>query len=130
MPKTQRCTDGRQRPASGAAAIALSAEHGFPQYLAWATTLRGWATAEQGCNEEGIAQIQESLAASRATGANLNRPYLLILLAEACTDRAASTLSDQCVKRPLASSARRTRQLDHRAVPGSSARLQLAVLSE
>jgi hypothetical protein len=74
-------------------AIALSAEHGFPQYLAWATTLRGWATAEQGCNEEGIAQIQESLAASRATGANLNRPYLLILLAEACRETGRGSCS-------------------------------------
>jgi predicted ATPase len=67
-------------------AIALCAENGFPQYLAWTTTLRGWATVEQGRDEEGIAQIQESLAAYRATGANLNRPYLLILLAEACRE--------------------------------------------
>jgi predicted ATPase len=42
--------------------------------------------AEQGCNEEGIAQIQEGLAASRATGAELLRPYHLCLLAEACTE--------------------------------------------
>jgi predicted ATPase len=66
--------------------IALSAEHGLPDWLAWATALRGWAMAEQGCNEEGIAQIQEGLAASRATGAELLRPYHLCLLAEACTE--------------------------------------------
>ena len=39
--------------------------------------------AEQGRNEEGIAQIQEGLAASRATGLELWRPYFLCLLAEA-----------------------------------------------
>jgi predicted ATPase len=48
--------------------------------------LRGWAMAEQGRNEEGIAQIQESLAASRAMGAELWRPYFLCLLAEACIE--------------------------------------------
>ena len=42
--------------------------------------------AEQGRNEEGIAQIQEGLAASRATGAELWRPYFLCLLAEACME--------------------------------------------
>jgi predicted ATPase len=65
--------------------IALCAEHGFPDRLAIATSLHGWAMAEQGRNEEGIAQIQEGLAASRATGAELYRPYFLCLLAEACT---------------------------------------------
>ena len=48
--------------------IALSAEHGFPHWLAQATITRGWAMAEQGHDEEGIAQIQEGLAAFRAIG--------------------------------------------------------------
>jgi predicted ATPase len=63
--------------------IALSAEHGFTQWLAYATTLGGWAMVEQGRTEEGIAQIQEGLAASRTIGAELWRPYFLTLLAEA-----------------------------------------------
>jgi class 3 adenylate cyclase/predicted ATPase len=66
--------------------IALSAEHGFTEMLAYATVLRGWEMAEQGRNEEGIAQIQEGLAASRATGAELTWPYSLCLLAEACME--------------------------------------------
>src|SRR5712691_1762075 len=41
----------------------------------------GWAMAQHGRNEEGIAQIQEGLAASRATGAELRRVYFLTLLA-------------------------------------------------
>ena len=63
--------------------IALSAEHGSVQFLAEATTLRGWAMVQQGYYEEGIAQIQEGLAASRAIGEELFRPYFLCLLAEA-----------------------------------------------
>ncbi len=33
------------------------------------TILRGWALAEQGQEEEGIAQMRQGLAAYRATGA-------------------------------------------------------------
>ncbi len=42
--------------------------------------------AEQGRHEEGIGQILEGLTAIRATGAELNRPYFLCLLAEACME--------------------------------------------
>jgi adenylate cyclase len=66
--------------------IALSIDHGLTDWLAWATTMRGWAIAERGRHEEGIAQIQEGLAASRAVGAELNRPYFLTLLADAYLD--------------------------------------------
>ena len=66
--------------------IALSAEHGFTDWLAHATITRGWAMAEQGHNEEGIAQIQEGLAALRATGDGMLRPHALYLLAEACME--------------------------------------------
>jgi predicted ATPase len=65
------------------ALIALSTEHGLTAWLALATALRGWAMAAQRCYEEGIAQIQEGLAASWATGMKLLRPYFLCLLAEA-----------------------------------------------
>ena len=64
--------------------VALSTEHGLPEWLAWANTLRGWAVAVQGHYKEGIAQIQEALVASRATGAGILQPYYLCLLAEAC----------------------------------------------
>jgi class 3 adenylate cyclase/predicted ATPase len=64
--------------------IALSAEHGLVQLSADATALRGWAIVQQqGRTLEGIAQIQESLAASRAIGVELWRPYFLGILAEA-----------------------------------------------
>jgi predicted ATPase len=67
------------------ALIALCAEHGFTYWSALAAIFRGWAMAEQGRNDEGMAQIQEGLAGIRATGSQLNRPYFLCLLAEACT---------------------------------------------
>jgi predicted ATPase len=63
--------------------IALSVEHGFTHWLAQATFTRGWAIAKQGHGEEGIAQIQEGLAAFRAIG---NGALLLCLLAEACME--------------------------------------------
>lgn len=64
------------------AAIVLSTEQGFPLWLAWATVLRGWAQAEMGCREEGIAQMQAGLAAYHATGAKLGQSHFLALLAE------------------------------------------------
>jgi len=64
-----------------AAAIALCTEQGFAYYLAWGTVMQGWALAEQGQVEEGIAQMRQSLAALRTTGAELRHPYYLALLA-------------------------------------------------
>ena len=48
-----------------------------------AATLRGWALAQRGREEEGVTQIQESLATSRAMGVKLWQPYSHCLLAEA-----------------------------------------------
>jgi predicted ATPase len=64
------------------ATITLSTEQGFPVWLPLGTILWGWALAEQGRGEE-ITQICQSLAAYRATGAEVARPYYLFLLAEA-----------------------------------------------
>jgi predicted ATPase len=63
--------------------IVLSTEHGLTDWLAWATSLDGWAMAGSGFNKDGIAKLCEGLAASQATGAQLLRPYFLALLAEA-----------------------------------------------
>jgi class 3 adenylate cyclase/predicted ATPase len=66
------------------AAIALCEEHEFGHYLAMALILRGWARAQQGEFEKGIAEIQEGLEKQRATGALLYESYTLGLLADAC----------------------------------------------
>jgi predicted ATPase len=65
------------------ALIALSTEQGFPMWLAYGTILRGWALTVQGEGAEGIAQMRQGLAAYRATGAQVDRPYFLALLADA-----------------------------------------------
>jgi predicted ATPase len=66
------------------AAIALCEEHGFAHYLAMALILRGWAIAQQGEFEKGIAEIQEGSEKERATGASLYESYTLGLLGDAC----------------------------------------------
>lgn len=64
-------------------AIALSAQHGFPVWLAGGTILRGGALAERGRLAEGIAEMRQGLRAWQATGAALARPHFLYLLAAA-----------------------------------------------
>jgi predicted ATPase len=83
----QREARGAQE--QGERLIGLCGEHGFTNWLAWATSVLGWAMAEQGRHEEGIAQIQEGLAAYRRAGSEVGRAYFLCLLAEVCkeTDR-------------------------------------------
>lgn len=65
------------------AATALCSEQAFEQWGAWATGLLGWGLTELGQKEEGIPEMQQGLAKSLATGAELLRPYYLSLLAEA-----------------------------------------------
>jgi predicted ATPase/class 3 adenylate cyclase len=66
------------------AAIALCEEHDFAHYLAMAKILRGWAKAQQGDFENGIAEIKRGLEKERATGVSLFDSYSLGLLADAC----------------------------------------------
>jgi predicted ATPase len=53
-------------------------------YLAMALILCGWAIAQQGEFEKGIAEIQAGLEKERATGALVYESYTLGLLADAC----------------------------------------------
>src|SRR5262249_416222 len=64
------------------AAVVLSTEHGFPQWAALGTSLRGWALAMQGQGEEGVVQVRQGIAAWRATGAALGIPWFYTILAE------------------------------------------------
>ncbi len=63
--------------------MTLSTEQGFPFWLAVGTMVRGGALAEQGQVEEGIAQMQQGLAAYRAMGAEVGLTSNLAGLAEA-----------------------------------------------
>jgi DNA-binding winged helix-turn-helix (wHTH) protein/predicted ATPase len=66
------------------ASIALATEHGFPYLTALATVLQGWEWAHLGRVADGLTQMRDSLAALRAMGAEVLRPSLLALLADAC----------------------------------------------
>ena len=65
------------------AAMTIATDQGFPQQVAIAMPLWGWALAVSGQWEEGIAQIHQGLTAYRVTGATRDRPEHLALLAEA-----------------------------------------------
>jgi predicted ATPase len=64
--------------------IQISTAHGFRYWLSAGLTVRGWALAGQGQTEEGIAQVREGIATTRATGAELLVPNSLAMLADAC----------------------------------------------
>jgi class 3 adenylate cyclase/predicted ATPase len=77
----------REAPAAQAwatVATRLSREQGLPFWDGSGTILWGWALAAQGRVEEGIAQIRQGLVTFRATGAQVQQPSWLALLAEAC----------------------------------------------
>lgn len=65
------------------AVITLSGEYGNVYGLAQGTIQRGWALAEQGQTEEGIAQMRQGQAALRAMGEKLGQSAYLAMLAEA-----------------------------------------------
>jgi predicted ATPase len=75
--------EGSLTQARAEATMLLATEQGFPEWVAVGTLLQGWGMAEQGREAEGIGQMCQGLAAYRATGAELWRPYWLSLLAEA-----------------------------------------------
>src|SRR4051812_18861323 len=59
----------------------LAAELGLPSYLAGGSVLQGWALAERGNREEGLAQMRQGVADS-ATSPRFWRVYFHALLAE------------------------------------------------
>jgi len=65
------------------ATIILATHQGFPHWRVQGAVLRGWALAQQGQTREGLEQLTQGLTAWRVTGAELGRPYCLVLLAEA-----------------------------------------------
>jgi predicted ATPase len=75
--------EGRAAQEYGEALISLAKEQGFPYQMVFGAIHRGWALAHQGQAQEGIEQITQGSLAYRATGAELDRPYFLALLAEA-----------------------------------------------
>jgi serine/threonine protein kinase/predicted ATPase len=63
--------------------INTAREFGLAQEMTWGLMLHGWAIAEQGWVDKGIAEMQQSLAAQQRMGSEIGRPHFLALLAEA-----------------------------------------------
>ena len=63
--------------------LQICQEHGFSAWEAAATVMKGWASAEQSCPEEGIAIIRKGIAAWEETRGELLLPLFLALLAQA-----------------------------------------------
>jgi predicted ATPase len=64
-------------------AIRISQEHDFTQWLALGVMFRAWALVALGECDEGLASLAQGLASFRRTGAELNLPHFLSLLADA-----------------------------------------------
>jgi tetratricopeptide (TPR) repeat protein len=64
-------------------AMALSIEHGFQHWLALANANLGWVLTILGRAQEGVALLKKGLSIDGATGAVLDRPWMLTGLAEA-----------------------------------------------
>jgi DNA-binding SARP family transcriptional activator/class 3 adenylate cyclase/predicted ATPase len=65
------------------ATIELAAERGYAYRVAMGTVLRGWALAALGGVDQGVDELERGLRASRATGAHLDDPHYLGMLADA-----------------------------------------------
>jgi DNA-binding SARP family transcriptional activator len=65
------------------AAIEAATRDGYRYRLAMAAILHGWSLAAGESPEEGIAELEQGLELSRETGAHMDDPYYLALLADA-----------------------------------------------
>jgi predicted ATPase/tRNA A-37 threonylcarbamoyl transferase component Bud32 len=78
----ERCEPRLAQDWAGAC-VKISGEEGFAFQSARGKVVQGWALAEQGLVEEGLARMRHGIEEYRATGAELERPLLLALLADA-----------------------------------------------
>ena len=75
--------EGQAAQARAEEVLALTQAHGFPFWQMWGTICWGWTVAEQGQAEEGLAHMQQGLAAYQAAGAQRGVTWQLGMLAEA-----------------------------------------------
>ncbi|HSB60677.1 MAG TPA: AAA family ATPase, partial [Vicinamibacteria bacterium] len=65
------------------AALTVSRAHRLALWLSLGTMMDGWARGARGQREEGIARLQQGVAAWRQTGARAGMTFFLVTLAEA-----------------------------------------------
>ena len=75
--------DGQAAAELAQAAIALSTQHGSQVFAAGPSVINGWALAESGRNEAGIALMRQSIGAWRSLGMEIWVPFFNALLAKA-----------------------------------------------
>jgi adenylate cyclase len=63
-------------------AIALADEHGFPEWIAWGIFHQGWAVAELGDVEKGVAEMAEGIVGFGRLGGVPRKQYALAMLAQ------------------------------------------------
>jgi class 3 adenylate cyclase/predicted ATPase len=68
----------------GEESIALSEEHGLAEWLPWGHFSRGWAVAELGRLEEGIAEMESGLTGFRQMGGVPRLQYAIASFARSC----------------------------------------------
>jgi class 3 adenylate cyclase/predicted ATPase len=96
----RRCPDDARSYAN--AVISICTEHDFPFWAAGGRILDGWAIACEGKADEGIAKLDEGLAAWRKTGARLWLPIFLALNAEAHAKAGRSDIALNIIEEALA----------------------------
>jgi DNA-binding SARP family transcriptional activator/predicted ATPase len=80
----QLCADGATARAHAEQALALTTEFKAPYYRAWSAILVRYALACEQPDAPAIADLHESIAAFKATGARVRLPYYFGLLAQVC----------------------------------------------
>jgi adenylate cyclase len=85
------------------AAMALGEEHGFPEWLEWGRWLHGWALAELGDIERGVAEMEAGIAGFVPIGGVPRQAFTAAMLAKGYEklgriDRAIAMLDDQQVR--------------------------------
>lgn len=66
------------------AAITAAIQGGFSYWLGVGQIFRGWALVVRGQAERGMGQLRQGLDICQATGATIDQPYFLAMLADAC----------------------------------------------
>ena len=104
------CGDAKAAAAVAEHTIALAGEYGFPQWLAGASMIRGWARVELGDIARGLAEGRRAVASLQATGAlmyvHLARYFLAQSLAKGGEAEEAMALVEQLLAEVAATSGR------------------------